>query len=66
MPEDKFLLIVAGNRLNDDINDEYISLMSETFHYNTHLDNIEKLSNYDVLYEKYPLFKEHKKSKFKY
>lgn len=59
LPQDKFLMIVVGNRLNEDITDEYIDNISETFQYGTHLVIAGEYPNYESICERYPLFKEH-------
>lgn len=37
LPEDKFLLLIVGIRLDTDITDEFISYMKQTFIYDTHI-----------------------------
>lgn len=59
LPENSFIMVVVGKRLNDDITEEYIEAVARTFPYNTHIVFAGDFSNYDRLSIKYPILKNH-------
>lgn len=58
LPEDKFLLSVVGNRLGDEVTDEFLSMLLETIKYNTHIVFIGSFATYDKYCSKYPKLEE--------
>ncbi|MCL2146423.1 MAG: glycosyltransferase [Synergistaceae bacterium] len=47
LPQRKFLLIIVGARLGDEITREFLDMLSETFEYNTHLVFAGNFNNYE-------------------
>jgi hypothetical protein len=54
LPEDKFLLSVVGNRLTQEITEEFISMLNETLEYNTYVVFIGTFDNYEKYCKKFP------------
>lgn len=61
LPEDKFLLSVVGNRLSDEVTDEFITMLLDTLEYNTYIVFIGSFNTYDSYCSKYPKLKENSK-----
>lgn len=59
LPEDKFLLLVVGIRLDSDITDEFISYMKKTFIYGTHVVFAGIFNQYDEYCERHDQLREH-------
>ncbi|QHQ60703.1 glycosyltransferase [Anaerocolumna sedimenticola] len=62
LPENSFIMVVVGKRLNDDITEEYIEAISKTFQHNTHIVFAGNFNNYDNLCTKYPNLRDHSTS----
>ena len=54
LPEDKFLLSVVGNRLTQEITEEFISMLNDTLEYNTYVVFIGTFDNYEKYCKKFP------------
>lgn len=54
LPEDKFLLSVVGNRLTQEITEEFISMLNDTLEYNTYIVFIGTFDNYEEWCKKFP------------
>ena len=54
LPEDKFLLSVVGNRLTQEITEEFISMLNETLEYNTYVVFIGTFDNYEKYCKEFP------------
>lgn len=54
LPEDKFLLVVVGIRLDYEIDDTFIKAMAQTFPFSTHLVFAGYFERYAEFCEKYP------------
>lgn len=55
LPSDKFLVVIVGNRLDDEITSEFIEAMLNTIHTNTHIviiGRFTKFQNYCSVYPK--------------
>lgn len=57
LPADKFLLVVIGNRLQDDVSDEFIEQMLKTKEWGTHLVLVGNMKNYEQKCEEHPELK---------
>ncbi len=57
LPTDKFLLGVVGNRLTNEITEEFISILCETFQHNTHVIFIGDFLTYNKMCDKFPNLK---------
>ena len=57
LPEDKFLLSIVGNRLTQEITEEFISMLNDTLEYNTYVVFIGTFNNYNYWCEKFPILK---------
>lgn len=54
LPEDKFILGVVGNRLTQEITEEFISMLNETLEYNTYVVFIGTFDNYEKYCKEFP------------
>lgn len=59
LPEDRFVLVTVGTRLDDDINDEFIEVIQNTFQWGTFLVFAGNFTKYNVLCDRYPELKNH-------
>lgn len=58
LPDDKFLLVIVGNRLNDEITEDFISMLIDTISENTYIVFIGFFSNYENYCSKFNALKE--------
>jgi hypothetical protein len=57
LPNDKFLLSIVGNRLTDEITDEFLIMLLDTLQYNTYLVFIGSFETYEKYCQKYQKLK---------
>ncbi|MGM0609232.1 MAG: hypothetical protein ACQESP_12550 [Candidatus Muiribacteriota bacterium] len=57
LPEDKFLICVIGNRLTEEITEEFISMLNDIIEYNTHIVFIGNFNNYNKMTNNFPNLK---------
>lgn len=59
LPEDKFLILVVGIRLDSDVSEEFIQYMSKTYEFGTHLVFAGEFSKYNKYCDKYSDLSKH-------
>jgi glycosyltransferase involved in cell wall biosynthesis len=59
IPDDCFLFVTVGNRLDIDVTDEFVEIIQSSFDWGTHIVFAGMFPNYNDFCSKYPQFKEH-------
>lgn len=59
IPQDAFVLVIVGTRLTQEIDDEFIRVMEQTYERGTHLVFIGVFDNYEAMCKLHPGLKEH-------